>query len=428
MSSRGGRFRLSAACVLVVAALVAGSIAPADAQIDVSGRWRVAIFDTTFGVMSERALTLQQSGSTLTVTAPSPYTGGTIDPVTGVLHLDGHGSCFNISTGQTIIIPWQIDAVAAADGSTFDGTAEESFQPTRACLTISGPAQGTRLPESCGNGVVDAGEVCDDGVDGSACCTPFCTGRTAGTFCAFDGGACTQLSACDGAGTCVQTPKPAGTVCRLASGPCDTAESCDGVSTACPPPFTPTEPDVDQDGVLDGCDDCVGQPLEAVRLRFGRFGMTSTRDFVSLRARVRLPAGATLPDPMMTWKLVELRDATNAPLLYAQVPGGAWDESLRQGWRHKGRYWTFQIDDPILGGVSRMRLTQHRDDPTTWDVRVTTPRAALLDPIPVAPLELKIIIDGLGPSTQCGQRRFVGPGAASPNCTAPNASGVITCR
>jgi hypothetical protein len=374
--------------------LVALSAASAAAQVDVSGRWHVSLFDTTFGITFDRSLTLAQSGSTLTVVAPVPgnYTGGSIDPVTGALHLDGQGSCGTF-TGN-VVVPWRIDAVAAPDGSTFSGTFEESIQPTRGCLGISGSVQAVRLPDSCGNGVVDPGEPCDGGVSGSACCTAFCTPRPAGTICASPLDACTAGAQCDGAGTCV----------------------------------TPTEPDVDGDGVLDPCDDCVGQPIEAPRLRFGRFGVTSARDFVSLRARVRLPAGTTLPDPATTWKLVELRDATGAPLLYAEVPPGFWDAELGQGWRRSGRRWTFRIADPILGGVSRVRLAPLPSDPGVYDVRVTTPRAALLDAAPVPPLDLTLILDGLGPSAQCGQRRLGPPGAPPPSCTTPDAAGVVVCR
>src|SRR4029078_6903382 len=93
--------------------------------------------------------------------------------------------------------------------------------------------------------------------------------------------ACTSSAQCDGADTCVHTPQPAGTLCRWAENACDTAEVCEGAPTACPPPFTPTEPDVDDDGILDGCDDCVGQPLEAVRLRIGRVRIASTRHLVA---------------------------------------------------------------------------------------------------------------------------------------------------
>ena len=319
------------------------------------------------------------------------------------------------------------DGTAAADGSTFTGTFEESVQPTRSCLLVGGSLEGARLPATCGNGAVDAGEICDGGVTGDACCTEFCTSRAAGTSCPSDGGAC-GTSACDGAGACAHMPRAAGTLCRLPTDACDTAEVCDGVSTACPPPARPTEPDLDDDGVLDPCDDCVGQPIEEPRLRLGRFSVGAGRDFVKLRARVRLAPGAVLPDPPTTWKLVELRDANDAPVLYAQVPGGLWNPALGIGWRGHGGRWTFRTREPIIGHLSAMRIVQSRDDPAVYEVRVTTPRATLIDAVPVPPLDLELILDGFGPSTRCGQRRLNGPGAPAPSCAPITPDGVLICR
>lgn len=59
------------------------------------------------------------------------------------------------------------------------------------------------LPEGpCGNGVLDAGEACDDGnrFDGD-CCSGFCQFESAGSPCASDGNSCTD-DVCNGAGTC----------------------------------------------------------------------------------------------------------------------------------------------------------------------------------------------------------------------------------
>jgi hypothetical protein len=322
-----------------------------------------------------------------------------------------------------------MDAVGAMDGQTFSGTFAESIQPTRACLLLSGTVEGERVADTCGDGDVDAGEECDAGLTGGACCTEFCAARPAGTGCPTDGAACTANATCDGAGACVQNPKPAGTLCRFATDACDTAEFCTGASSACPPETSPTEPDEDGDGILDGCDDCVGVgPLEAVRLRFGRVGVGPARDFLSLRARVRFPSGQTLPDPRGTWKLVEGRDANGGPLFYAQVPGGAYDPSIGSGWTQKGSKWTFRSTEPVIGAVSKMVIFPAEGDPDAWQVRVSTPRGNLNDAVPVPPLSLKLILDGLGPSNRCGQLVFNPPGGVSPSCSAPSGSGAITCK
>jgi len=148
---------------------------PASPQIDVSGRWKVR-FDSDLAGSFDGSISLAQTGTTLTVVPPSRYTGGSIDPLTGVLHLDGVPGC-----SPSVLTT--IDAVAAPDGSSFSGSFRESIQPTRACLVHGGPVEGVRLPDTCGNGIVEAGEVCDGGLSGSACCNEFCTPRPAGTSC-----------------------------------------------------------------------------------------------------------------------------------------------------------------------------------------------------------------------------------------------------
>jgi hypothetical protein len=79
---------------------------------------------------------------------------------------------------------------------------------TGSCVNAAAPL--------CGNGIVDAGEQCDDGRSGG-CCSDSCTFATAGTAC-DDANACTQTATCDGAGQCVGT----------------NPVTCGGVADACP--------------------------------------------------------------------------------------------------------------------------------------------------------------------------------------------------
>ena len=56
---------------------------------------------------------------------------------------------------------------------------------------------------SCGDGIVDVGEQCDDGnTFGGDCCSPACARSAAGTPCE-DGNACTVGDFCNGSGVCV---------------------------------------------------------------------------------------------------------------------------------------------------------------------------------------------------------------------------------
>ncbi len=90
---------------------------------------------------------------------------------------------------------------------------------------------------SCGNGVVDAGEQCDEGVANgttTSCCTAGCQFRAGGETCRLSAGVCDPTETCSGAsGTCPADAKSTAQ-CRASAGACDLAELCDGVNNACP--------------------------------------------------------------------------------------------------------------------------------------------------------------------------------------------------
>src|SRR6185436_16983352 len=93
------------------------------------------------------------------------------------------------------------------------------------------------LSEFCGNGIVEAGEVCDDGNnDDRDCCSADCKTKVAmGSICRASAGDCDMPEVCDGNGNCPadQFLGPA-TVCRPSAGICDLPEVCAGTGPACP--------------------------------------------------------------------------------------------------------------------------------------------------------------------------------------------------
>jgi len=77
-------------------------------------------------------------------------------------------------------------------------------EPTAApCPGTAGGAAGDGCHRpSCGNGVIDAGEECDDGnTVGGDCCSALCQFEPSGTPCTDDGDLCTA-DRCNGSGTC----------------------------------------------------------------------------------------------------------------------------------------------------------------------------------------------------------------------------------
>jgi hypothetical protein len=124
--------------------------------------------------------------------------------------------------------------------TTFGNSAPTVFDPT---LTRDGVDRDLSHVDlafyysSCGDGVVDSPEQCDQGsANGTAasCCSATCTFKSNGTACTDDGNPCTTDTCNGSSATCQHPAGNAGTVCRAAAGICDVAEQCTGSSTTCP--------------------------------------------------------------------------------------------------------------------------------------------------------------------------------------------------
>ncbi len=93
------------------------------------------------------------------------------------------------------------------------------------CL-LNVPA-ATRLPPTCGDGIVNGWEQCDCG-EPAVCSNPCCDAATCrlitGAQC-FSGRCC-NISTCQ--------IKPSDAECRAQAGECDVAETCSGNSNSCP--------------------------------------------------------------------------------------------------------------------------------------------------------------------------------------------------
>ncbi|ORZ33122.1 hypothetical protein BCR44DRAFT_134711, partial [Catenaria anguillulae PL171] len=92
------------------------------------------------------------------------------------------------------------------------------------------------VPQTCGNGLLDAGEECDSGNrrTGNACCTETCRLRP-NAQCDASMGLCCNPSTCQ--------LRPIGTACRAQGtnfpndaprSACDVADVCSGTSAKCP--------------------------------------------------------------------------------------------------------------------------------------------------------------------------------------------------
>ena len=132
-------------------------------------------------------------------------------------------TCFN---QQNFIM----DPVSAPDASVFSsctvGNICSLLGRGLGSQCIVQPGQRTTLSaQQCGNGILEPGEECDAGPDGSNCCSRDCK-LTSGSLCDPQSSTCCT-SSCRYA--------PSSQVCRPAvDNRCDTSETCSGTSADCP--------------------------------------------------------------------------------------------------------------------------------------------------------------------------------------------------
>ncbi|MGD9765170.1 MAG: hypothetical protein AB7V27_15815 [Candidatus Binatia bacterium] len=175
--------------------------------------------------------------------SPLVLASGQIFRIAAVMHCDDYTPGFNSLTNVSI------DPSLTAVMTRRMGFGSSLACPTETS-TLFAFAPNFLIGPACGNGVVQAGEECDDGnVEGGDCCSVTCEYEPIGNACATDGEICTA-DVCDGAGTCLHAAGNAGAICRAAAGECDLAEACDGNTPLCPEDvFQPDGTPCSNDGV-----------------------------------------------------------------------------------------------------------------------------------------------------------------------------------
>jgi cysteine-rich repeat protein len=180
----------------------------AGAGINLTGNWYVTFNDFD----SPTTWYFDQNGSSLEGTGGTGY----IDSATG-----GFTMTFQ---APPAICAALTEGTADAAGNTFLGTATITFTPADCdnCACSASTVlkiRGSRSP--CGNGVVDAGEQCDDGNLGrnGDCCALGCTVRP-------DGASCSDDLFCNG-----QETTCLGGACQLGTPPCPF--QCDETTDTC---------------------------------------------------------------------------------------------------------------------------------------------------------------------------------------------------
>ncbi len=113
--------------------------------------------------------------------------------------------------------------------------------------------------EDCGDGTLTPSEDCDDGnTDPGDCCSPTCQYESAATVCRVAAGVCDAVENCDGASAACPADVKLTTQCRASAHVCDAAETCDGVSDDCGPDMPANGAPCPDGALCNGDEVCVG--------------------------------------------------------------------------------------------------------------------------------------------------------------------------
>jgi cysteine-rich repeat protein len=325
------------AYLVIGAVAVAASVARAD--IDATGNWLVTVTD--FGNL-QFTEDWVQAGPVLVIDGDT----GTIDPQTGVFYVafppNPLDPCSGGSVGGTV----------APDGQTFTaafGVCGDT--PTLCCALHPGGnvffnAIGTRIPDNCGNGVVDPGEACDDGNNnpGDGCdplchvetcytCSgapSMCTPAPAGSACDCGFPVCTNY-ACNGAGSCVSTGPPN---CDDAN-PC-TVDSFDQSSGCVHTPDVRSCRSAQSNGL--------GVLTSSMHPNRNKLGWKWTKGAATAQSDFGTPAGTT------AYTLCMFAGTTNAVVGVAEIPPSA------QKWAASGHGFKYKDPSGSENGITKMTL------------------------------------------------------------------------
>jgi len=151
--------------------------------------------------------------------------------------------CSSASGGEDAAVLMGYDNVDDCCGGTVDRIRADNYSTWGRAVGPDGynSTWTLNVTTECGNGVIDAGEACDDGAltgTSASCCTAVCQLRPAQEICRPSAGPCDLFEACTGlSGSCPADGfEPPTTVCRSTSAGdiCDAEEFCTGSAAACP--------------------------------------------------------------------------------------------------------------------------------------------------------------------------------------------------
>jgi len=177
--------------------------------------------------------------------------------------------------------------------------------------------------------------------------------------------------------------------------------------------------DADDDGLCDAdCSDPAA--VDKAKLKITGVDRQPGEQGLTLSGEMTIP-NTPAYDPIADGVLVTVDDAGGTVVLDVRVPGGAFDNLTKQGWKVNGAgsAWTFKSKTGVVG-ITTVSLKQNKKDPTRVKWKVVGKNGGYAAAGAALPLRALLSVD---PAGQCGDADFSAPGLS---CL--DTGKVIVCR
>jgi hypothetical protein len=172
--------------------------------------------------------------------------------------------------------------------------------------------------------------------------------------------------------------------------------------------------DQDADGV---CDLCPGAAIEGLRVAIDKLATPGGDDKIAVKGQMTIPTSPALD--LVTTGVRIVVESKAGPVLDAAIPGGAFDEVTRTGWKAPKGAWKYQAPVGGPGGIVKVIAKTSTRFPGLLKFTVQGKNGAY----PVGPADLPLraafVIDAA--SGQCGAQ-------TPPDCVLNATRGALRCK